>query len=188
MTSTHRVLATSLALAGALICAGCTQPTTAPAESTTTSTATTPSPTSTTSSPSALTPQQQDEKDAEQAVVNLIDMVNKVSADPNAKLEDLATVARGKSLDFWQESRLRQRAVGQVQVGNASVTPSKVEQQSDNIYQVTACLDVSQVEIQDSNGQSVVSPSRDPKALYTYLVDKAPEGFFVTEETASGTC
>ena len=188
MTSTHRALATSLALAGALICAGCTQPSATPAETTTTSAATTPSPTSTTSLPPALTPQQQDEKDAEQAVVSLISLTNKVGVDSNAKLEELATVARGKSLNFWQESTFRQRAAGEVQTGEASVTPSKVDYKGNNIYEVYACLDVSKIDIKDAQGNSIISSDREPRIGYVYTVENAPEGFFVTEEAASGSC
>ena len=186
MTSTRRTLATSLALAGALICAGCTQSAATPAETTTTTTTSTPPPTTT--SPPPLTPEQQDEKDAEQAVVNLIDLTNKVGIDTNVKLEDLAAVARGTSLNFWQESTFRQRAAGEVQTGEASVTPSQVEYENNNIYKVTACLDVSKIDIRDAQGQSIVSADRDPRVEYVYTVEKAPEGFFVTDEMASGPC
>ena len=186
MPSTRRTLATSLALAGALICAGCTQSAATPEQTNTTTTTSTPPPTTT--SPPALTPQQQDEKDAEQAVVNLIDVANTVGTNPDETLDQLATVARGKSLDFWRDSTFRQRVVKKTQTGEMTVAPSTANLQSENVYKVPACLDVSKIDIIDENGQSTVSPDRPPKAGYIYQVEKTPDGFFVTDEEATGPC
>lgn len=187
MTSTHRALATSLALASALICAGCTQPSATPAESTTTTATSTP-PLAKTTTPPALTPEQQDQKDAEQAVTNLIGVVNTVGTNPDETLDQLATVARGKSLDFWRDSRFRQRVLKRNQVGEMSVVTSPATVAADNTFQVPACLDVSQVDVVDENGKSIVLPDRVPKSAYTYTVDKTPDGFFVVDEVTTGSC
>ena len=51
-----------------------------------------------------------------------------------------------------------------------------------NTFKVTACLDVSDVDVVDASGKSVVSAGRPDAQRYTYTVQKAPEGFFVVED------
>ena len=53
-------------------------------------------------------------------------------------------------------------------------------------YTVSACLDVSAVDVVDAAGKSVVRPDRPATQGYRYTVQKAPEGFFVIEDLLKG--
>jgi hypothetical protein len=53
-------------------------------------------------------------------------------------------------------------------------------------FSVSACVDVSHVNVVDSSGKSVVSAERPDMKRYVYDVQKAPEGFFVMTDTLEG--
>lgn len=161
-------------------------PTTGPSPSASVNPSATPSPGG--NSPSSASPS---EKwiDAEQAVVRFWRVVDRLSADPNSRLEDLTTVSRGSAAAQWRQNIndyrfQRVKQTGNVLVINPSATRSAVVGQ----YEVTACIDVSKVNLIDRHGKSVVVVNRPPRVNYRYKVQKDAAMWFVTEEKAVGTC
>lgn len=51
---------------------------------------------------------------------------------------------------------------------------------------VVICLDVSDVDVVDASGKSVVAAGRPDRQSYAYTVDKATDGFYVTEDLLKG--
>lgn len=85
-----------LALALAPVMAACTA---APASSPSASVAPTPTQTAPT-----LSPAEQDLANAKQAVTNLWSVVDRLTNDPQASLQDLDTVASGEALEFFRKN------------------------------------------------------------------------------------
>ncbi|KGN41905.1 hypothetical protein N801_04265 [Knoellia aerolata DSM 18566] len=54
------------------------------------------------------------------------------------------------------------------------------------LYQVSACVDVSKVNVVDKAGKSVVSAERQPRTRYTYKVQQDDGQFFVVEDLLKG--
>lgn len=187
--TTRRTPVVTLALALALALgavAGCT------AGDGPDSTKTTPSTTSTTSTPSStttLSQAQQDLESAKDGVSNFWAVVDKLSIDPNASLDELATVSRSPSIGVWRQLLTEQRVAGQVQTGSSKVVSADAERAADGTFNATACIDVSTVNLVDKNGKSVVSANRAPRVKYTYVIAKGTDGhFYVTNDKAISAC
>ena len=75
------------------------------------------------------------------------------------------------------------RSKGWVQHGNAMVVDPVASKKVGKAFAVTACIDVSALDVVDKSGKSVVVPSRPQRQRYSYQVEKAPQGFFVTVDT-----
>ena len=159
-------------------------------EATPTETTSTQSPTATGASSSStptptksLTPEQQDLQDAEQSIVNYWKVLDEAAANPKSDLKALATVARAQALAQWQSTLSDYRSKGWVQHGNASVVDPVASKKAGKSFAVTACIDVSALDVVDKSGTSVVVPGRPQRQRYSYQVEKAPQGFFVTVDT-----
>jgi hypothetical protein len=68
-----------------------------------------------------------------------------------------------------------------------SVTDVQATSKDGKTFTVTACVDVSGVDLVDKTGASTVSPDRPDQQKYSYSVAKTSEGFFVTVDTLKGT-
>lgn len=153
---------------------------------TTSRTATSPSPTpTTTSSPtSTKTP---DEQGAEQAVVAFWAMLDEKASDPYTDLTDLSTVARDQAFLQWTRNLTQSRGSGWKQVGSTSVRSADATYNSNkDLWDVSACIDVTKVNVIDRNGKSVVAANRRPRVNYTYEVTKDDGKFYVTRDTLKG--
>lgn len=139
---------------------------------------TTSSPAPTTSSP---TPQSESEKASEAASTLIADYyatVDKLSQDSNAPLGQLSNVATSLQLSAQRKLLKTQHENGQRQTGNTRV--AQIQVQSVNLdnsdpksgkvptVEVDVCWDVSDVDVVDADGKSVVAPSR-PDAGWTRL-------------------
>ena len=108
--------------------------------------------------------------DAESLVGEYYSVLDAVGADPSADLERLATVAISKDLDVRRNQYARWRRDGWIQKG-ATELP-KVQVQSVNLdnsdpatgrvptVQVDVCFDVSDVDVLDASGASIVTAER----------------------------
>jgi len=184
----QKIFAVMAAVACAVALAGCnaedTPPSpgpTSPAPSAgTTATSATPTPTKT------LTPEQQDLRSAEEAITQYWRVIDEAASDPTQSLNVLATVARSQALAQWQTTLAEYRTKQWKQVGRSSVDDAVAVTEDGKAFTVRACLDVSSLDVVDAAGKSIVVANRPAQQQYTYTVEKAPEGFFVIEDTLKG--
>ena len=184
----QKIFAVMAAVACAVALAGCnaedTPPSpgpTSPAPSAgTTATSVTPTPTKT------LTPEQQDLRSAEEAITQYWRVIDEAASDPTQSLNVLATVARSQALAQWQTTLAEYRTKQWKQVGRSSVDDAVAVTEDGKAFTVRACLDVSSLDVVDAAGKSIVVANRPAQQQYTYTVEKAPEGFFVIEDTLKG--
>ena len=113
-------------------------------------------------------------------------VVDDIASSPEQDQNTLATVARGQALAQWQKLVADDRAAGLTQAGNSVVEDAQAVASADDSFQVTACIDVSAVDVLDADGTSVVAENRPDRQSYTYTVAKAQQGFFVTGDTLKG--
>jgi len=131
--------------------------------------------------PSPMTPQSESQK-ASDAATALVEKyyatVDKLSQDPEARLDQLSSVATSLQLSAQRKVLQNQRKNGQRQTGATEVILVKVQSvnldNSDSksgkvpTVEVDVCWDVSNVDVVDSDGKSVVSPGR-PDTGWTQL-------------------
>jgi hypothetical protein len=145
-------------------------------------TATSPTPTQT----KALTPEEQDLRSAEEAITLYWRVIDEAASDPTQSLNVLATVARSQALAQWQTTLAEYRTKQWKQIGRSSVDDAVAVTEDGKAFTVRACLDVSSLDVVDAAGKSIVVANRPAQQQYTYTVEKAPEGFFVIEDTLKG--
>jgi len=176
MSTKHlRALAVALACAVLAVTAGCSSEhpvgTAAPAVHVVTGT---PTPT-----PSELSPEDQAQADAEEAVREYFRVQNEAQQDPSrSNWDNLPTVAIGSALSDLERSMVGLDEQGAHQVGdikiewiqlapqgvdltdNQTVTPPDVP-----IVQLRVCYDVSQVDSVTGDGKSITQPGRKDRAV-----------------------
>ena len=134
-----------------------------------------------------LTPEEQDLRSAEEAITEYWRVIDEAASDPTQSLNVLATVARSQALAQWQTTLGGYRSKSWVQRGSSTVEDAKATTEDGEGFTVTACRDVSAVDVIDDSGNSVVRSDRPDRQQFTYPVLKAPEGFFVTEDQLKGS-
>ena len=157
---------------------------TSPGLSSSSGTAATSSPPTPTRS---LTPEEQDLRSAEEAITEYWRVIDEAASNPTSSLNVLATVARSQALAQWQTTLGGYRSKSWVQQGSSTVENAKATTEDGEGFTVTACRDVSAVDVIDDSGNSVVRSDRPDRQQFTYAVLKAPEGFFVTEDLLKGS-
>jgi hypothetical protein len=176
-------IAAGLMLTAAGCSSGSSTPSAAPTPAPPSSTAaTTPEPVAATTSAGG-TPAQQAENAAQQAVITFWAKLDDLASNPNLKLSGLTTTARGQALTQWQRNLTASRGAGHRQVGSVVVTSATATKAKKATYKVTACVDVSKVNVVDQQGKSVLAAGRRPRSQYTYQVTKDGAGFYVTRDT-----
>lgn len=197
MVST-RVRLGSLIAAGTLALTGCSNapvtesPTPAPStvDQGTATTETAPPPvddavqtTAADAGPTAVELKDQGQRDAAEAVEEAWAMIDTLAQNPDLEVGELAKVARGQAVAQWVSDLQVAREEGMVQSGATEVTVTEVMTVTEGErYEVTACLDWSDVEI---NG---VKPDRGElgdRQQITYVVrpDAGGPELFVTEDS-----
>ncbi len=157
---------------------------------TSSSVASTPSAATPTASPSETkseTLQERDVRLAGEAVVALWAVVGELAEDPAKNQDLLDTVARDQARTQWQVVLDTYVAKGLVQRGRARVTEVRATSKKGKTFAVTACVDVSGIDLVDKNGNSKVNPDRPDQQKYSYIVTKTSSDFFVTVDTLKGT-
>jgi hypothetical protein len=142
----------------------------------------TPSPTQA----SSETAQERDARLAGEVVVKYWAAVDDLAAHPGANMNRLDPFARGQARAQMQTLLGTYAAKGLVQKGTSSLSKVKASTKDAKSFTVTACVDVSAVDLVDRTGDSKVNPDRPDQQQYSYTVVKAPEGFFVTKDTLKG--
>ncbi len=186
MSIARRTITTLLAALLVAAAAGCT-------------TAPTPSPTVTTTTPlpsltptaTALSPAEQDLANAKQAVVRMWTVVDRLTNDPVASLQDLDNIATGDALTLFQQNLVKYRANGWVGTGTSSIeetvaAAAGTDAQGFRTWTVTACVDGSKTTLVDKSGQSVQGPPYRIRHRST-VVERAST-MKVSLDEAVGTC
>ncbi len=188
MTTRSRTHATraALMLAAVVLTSACNNSEPTPTQLGTTTTA---SPSPSTSTMSTTTPPTAAEKDlqaAEGTIARYWAALDEIAADPNKSLNLVATVARDQAAAQTRNTLGTYQAKGWTLTGQTSVTSPTATTKDGKTFAVSACVDVSNVNIVDKAGKSVVRPGRPDQQRYSYTVVKAPQGFFVTVDTLKG--
>ncbi|MGO0576734.1 hypothetical protein [Ornithinimicrobium panacihumi] len=132
--------------------------------------------------PTAVELNDQGQRDAAEAVEEAWAMLDMVSQNPDLDVGELAKVARGQAVAQWVSNVQSRRERNSVQSGGTKVTVTGVETITEGErYEVTACLDWSDVEFND------VTPARGElgdRQQITYVVrpDAGGPQLFVTED------
>lgn len=133
-------------------------------------------------------PQAIAEHAAGQAVLQYADVMDRVTTDSSVSIDELATVARGDTLNYARQIVVANRRDGLKQVGPTKTTIISSQYQSSNAYNVQACLDVSKAELIDAEGDSVTTADRPPKYKYKYTVQDDNGQYFVTQNEVTDSC
>lgn len=147
--------------------------------------------TPTPSSSPTPTPSSAGEQAAADAVVSYIRMVDRLGADPQADLVALLDVARGDALAQMQYTLSSYRGQGWRVIGESRASFAGSFPGSDATqWLVSMCIDVSQVDVLDTNGVSVQNPDGPTSVLTEFVVDRdsGSEKWFVTKEEAKSEC
>lgn len=148
-------------------------------EPTTTEPTATPTPTATTSAPTD--PKDQAVTDATTALQRYYDMVNQLAQNPKMPLDkNLKKVATSSGYSLTWTILNQSRMKGYTQQGDTTFEVDKVLEVSlDNsnpkksvapTVQLQVCYDVSNVDVVDKSGKSVVTDARLDKAIATYWI------------------
>lgn len=116
--------------------------------------------------------------------------IDRAAADPSVRLDTLADVASDEALSQWQVMLNQNRGKGFRQIGASVVTVTEVRPKAgaDGQWDVTACVDVSDVDVVDESGDSVVSADRPDRVEYEHVVARRDGSLYVTESKAVGEC
>ena len=188
MRTAHPVLTAALLLALTAGCTASTDPNSPPP----TNSATTPSQSvSASPSPTPTDPRALARTHAEEVTREYYALADQLGADPTAPLTKLERVAasvelevRRADLEQWRKDEWRK--TGQTRIADLvvqSVTLDNSDPKTGLVptVQVDVCYDVSDVDILDASGTSVVSPDRDDRAwerlqVANYDYDANPSG------------
>lgn len=181
--SRTRPIGVAASLAAVVLISACTDPDPTPPV-TSSPTTTTSTPTTTTSTP--LTPAEKDLKSAEETIGRYWEVLDKLAADPKESLNLVATVARDQAAMQARNTLGTYQVKGWTLRGHTVVTAPTATTKDGKTFAVSACVDVSKVNIVDRAGKSVVRSGRPDQQRYSYTVVKVPQGYFVTVDTLKG--
>lgn len=155
LLNTNALRRAAIALALPLLAVACTA---TPAPVPTPSTTPTPAPRVT-----SLSPAEQDLANARQAVVELWGVVDRLTNDPRASLQDLDTVASGDALEFFRKNLTGYRLEQLTGSGTSMVELQSAVGAGNNTdglrtWAVTACIDTSKTKLVDTSGKNVTAP------------------------------
>lgn len=143
-----------------------------------------PAPSGTKTTSSDETPKQSESEvaadAAKQTVEDYFATVDKLGQQDDEPLSELGKVAVSRQLSVLRNTIGQQRKAGQHQTGSTKVAQMKVQSVNlDNsdpaagkvpTVTIDACWDVSDVDVVDKNGKSIVSPNRPDTAWTRYTV------------------
>lgn len=179
MNNRYRVLAAGAA-AAVLTLAGCitpSVPTPTPTPVVTSPATPTPSPT-----PSLSAAQQ----DAARAVLRFYEVVDQIATNDEVDLNSVYDVAGGEAAQTWLRDLQAMKVARLTQVGFAIPDIREVGGESEP-FTVVTCVDTSQADIVDEQGQSVVGEGNPTRILYHYTVESVGSTLKVTSGEAVST-
>lgn len=118
-------------------------------------------------------------------------MIDRLASDPSLSLNEIVTVARDPAADVWRRQLAVYRQNGWRETGSVVLTLDGVEPGQDaREWLVRLCLDVTDADVVDKNGVSVVEEDRLPRALTTHTVTQDPQTleWYVTDLIGAGPC
>ncbi|CCH75942.1 conserved exported hypothetical protein [Nostocoides japonicum T1-X7] len=184
--SRNRAAGAAVLLAAVVLASACNDSEPAATPSGTTTISNTSPSTSTTSTTPPLTPAEEDLRSAEGTIARYWAVLDELAADPKKSLELVTTVARDQAAAQSRNTLGTYQAKSWTLTGQTSVTAPTATTKDGKTFAVSACVDVSNVNIVDKAGKSVVRAGRPDQQRYAYTVVKAPQGFFVTVDTLKG--
>lgn len=113
-------------------------------------------------------------------------IVDDLAAHPKKSLNLLDPVSRGQARAQMQALLGTYAAKGLQQKGSSSLSAVEGTTQDGKTFTVTACVDVTDVDLLDQSGESQVNSNRPDRQRYAYKVQKADDSFFVVEDTLQG--
>ena len=143
-------------------------------------------PTPSASATKSETPDEREARLAGEAVVKYWAVIDDLASNPTKSLNLLDVVARDQARAQRQIALSTYAAKGWVQSGKASVSDLETNTKDGETFTVSACVDVSKIDFLDAEGASTVNPDRPDRQRFRYMVVKADEQFFVTEDTLKG--
>lgn len=148
----------------------------------------TPTPTVTTPT---LSPAEVDLANAKQAVVELWAVVDRLTNDPQASLQDLDAVASGDALEFFRKNLTGYRLEQLTGSGTSVVELASAEAvgnspQGLRTWTVTACIDTSQTKLVDTSGKNVTAPPF--RFQHRSVVAEGAAALHVDQDEVLGTC
>ncbi|MBD3783711.1 MAG: DUF4101 domain-containing protein [Micrococcales bacterium] len=138
-------------------------------------------------SPTTEDADQRDLRLAGEAVVEYWAEVDQLAASPDSSIDDLKTVAADQAFAQQRVAVDAYRAKGWTQVGTASVTSVRATAGKGANFTVSACVDVSEIDFLDEEGESQVNPDRPDSQRFSYTVEKRNTKFLVVRDTLKGT-
>lgn len=183
MAITHRIGGVLLALALSPMGTACTA---TPVPTPTVNLTPSQSPTAAT-----LSPAEQDLENAKHAVVQLWEVVDRLTNNPKSSIQDLDAVASGQVLTMLQENLMTYRAQRWTGSGSAIVTPESAKGAGTNArgyatWTVTACVDRSHTTLIDTKGKSAQLPPY--RIRHRSNVVQRSTSLYVEQDEALGTC
>ena len=125
------------------------------------------------------------------AVEAALALYDRIAADPAADISELATVARDSAYLTWASWLAEYRSNEWVGTGTQATTLMRTEPGADaREWVVTLCVDNSQTDMLDQNGNSVTSKEAPTRTVGVFKVVQDPTmfGWFVTAFESTGTC
>lgn len=154
----------------------------------------TPTPSATmsaTPAPTTLSQAEQDLRSAEDAIVRLWATYDRIALDPKASPGDMITVATGELATKLQANLNRYRAhdltaKGETVVEKPSARATGVTTDGLESWAVSACIDGTNFDLVDKNGESVIGPPYRVQHESTVILRDGK--FLVSEDEATETC
>ena len=183
MRITWRARAAGLATVLATAC-GCS-PTAGLTPSTTASPPSVSQYASPTPTPTVLTPDEQDLVTAKAAYATYVKELDRLSADPESKINDLGRVARDSALEQGRKDLLTMRVAGYRLKGSTVIDGMTAKLSKPNKWTLTACLDLSKSDLVDAKGKTVMGPPYRMSHRATVIRDS--RNYFVTTDNVVAT-
>lgn len=129
---------------------------------------------------------------AEQVVVDYRAALDAAGTDGDVALSTLADYSRGTEYTSTVTDLKNWRTQGYVQTGAVQVVDlsgETIDGGKRSTVQVSACFDVSAVDLVDADGTSLVSDDRLDRGIWDFVVEKYDDGWYVTGSEVMGeTC
>ncbi len=126
-----------------------------------------------------LSPEQAESR-AQAAVEDYLALFDEISADPDREVAELEAVASGRALDWATHQITSWRQAGHTGVGAqvasdfmvtaVDLDPDSANEDSYPSVELTACVDLSDADLVDENGESVLPSGSPDRVLVDYVV------------------
>ncbi|MGQ7296944.1 hypothetical protein [Quadrisphaera sp. KR29] len=125
---------------------------------------------------------------ATEAVRSYYSVTDKLLSDPQASVDDAASVASGEELDLLRRQVQEQRVKGLHQTGSvvlSDLTATGADLQDPPTVTLDACVDVSALDVVDSTGASALAPDRSTTSIVHLTVVAAGDGRWTVQQTSA---